>query len=403
MPNRTQRTSRPATMAAMCREVTLVVVDADGVARGALPPYEVESPYWQSVSDVVDEARRTFGIEVTVLRILTADPGRTSGGPVSYLVQADPIPPRLTDVDITLTDDPLRMSYAKPGGPQAVLQWAADALDRPVTGVRQERTWNLSAVWELSTPTGSVWVKVVPPFFAHEGAVISWLTMQGYDAKVPTLLAHDGPRMLLDHIAGEDLWNAEAGVVADIAEVMHRMQLSSIGDLDGLVARGVPDQRGERLAATVDGVVRRYGADLDLDALPARLEAIAACGLPDTLVHGDLHTGNARGDNVILDWGDAIISHPGLDILRLTGRLDAATASTIIDSWAGHWLAAYPDSDPLRAVELLRPIEQLRLAAVYARFLDHIEPSEHVYHHADVRRHLDQAVVAWREEGRRLA
>jgi len=30
-------------------------------------------------------------------------------------------------------------------------------------------------VWQLPTAQGSVWLKVVPPFFAHEGRVISQL------------------------------------------------------------------------------------------------------------------------------------------------------------------------------------------------------------------------------------
>ena len=42
-----------------------------------------------------------------------------------------------------------------------------------------------------------------------------------------------------------------------------------------------PDERGD-LASFLGG-------------LPARLDRLAACGLPDTLVHGDFHSGNFRG------------------------------------------------------------------------------------------------------------
>lgn len=32
--------------------------------------------------------------------------------------------------------------------------------------------------------------------------------------------------------------------------------------------------------------------------LEARLDALRECGLPDTLVHGDLYPGNVRGDGI---------------------------------------------------------------------------------------------------------
>ena len=52
--------------------------------------------------------------------------------------------------------------------------------------------------------------------------------------------------------------------------------------------------------------------------LPDRVAAVAACGVPDTLVHGDFHPGNVAGrpdDYVILDWGDSFVGHPLLDEL----------------------------------------------------------------------------------------
>jgi aminoglycoside phosphotransferase (APT) family kinase protein len=124
-----------------------------------------------------------------------------------------------------------------------------------------------------------------------------------------------------------------------------------------------------------------------LAGLDDRLDEVRRCGLPDTLVHGDLHPGNVRGDGerrVTIDWGDAFVGHPAFDILRLTETLAPATAAPMLAAWAGRWRADVPGCDPQRAVTLLRPVAPLRLAAVYAMFLAAIEPSEHPYHAGDV-------------------
>ena len=43
-----------------------------------------------------------------------------------------------------------------------------------------------------------------------------------------------------------------------------------------------------------------------------------------------------------------------------------------------------PRLDPGRAAELLAPIAAARMAVIYRKFLDDIEPSEQAYHRADV-------------------
>jgi aminoglycoside phosphotransferase (APT) family kinase protein len=166
------------------------------------------------------------------------------------------------------------------------------------------------------------------------------------------------------------------------------------------LAGGVPDRRLSQLAGYLTRVIDAYGGDdpqlrAFADGLPDRLARVAACGLPDTLVHGDLHPGNVIGTEerrTIIDWGDSFIGQPAFDVLRLAGGLDAAEADEVIEEWAALWRAELPGSDPRASVELLRPVEALRLAAVYADFLAGIEPSEHPYHADDVDRWLRTAV-----------
>lgn len=391
-------------MGTATRTVVLVVLDDAGRVLGALPPFDVDTPWWMETGEIVAGAAARFGVQATVLRLVHADRPRQPGGTVHYAAQLLGEPyPGLEQVDDELralaeADDPRRAAYARPGGPQATLAWARATLDElglgPVLAASQRRTWNLSSIWRLSTPDGTVWLKQVPPFFAHEGAVLGWL--QGL-APVPPLIAADGARLLLAHVPGEEAYDADAATRLAIAADMHAIQRRA--PVARLLALGVPDRRdlGPRLVA----VAGSFGdpADAGLRALvgglPARLRRVAACGLPDTLVHGDLHSGNAittpAGARAILDWGDCVVGHPALDILRLSAGLP--DCSGLLAAWASWWREAVPGCDPLTAVELMRPVAELYYAGVYADFLAGIETTEQPYHRDDVPEHLARAAA----------
>ena len=132
-----------------------------------------------------------------------------------------------------------------------------------------------------------------------------------------------------------------------------------------------------------------------MDGLPERYAALEACGVPDTLVHGDFHPGNlrgrpARGDLrggedrlVLLDWGDCGVGHPLLDRAAFLSRSPADQRDEVVSRWDEAWRVAVPGCDPVRAGQLLEPVAALRQAVVYDGFLRGIEPSERVYHAAD--------------------
>jgi aminoglycoside phosphotransferase (APT) family kinase protein len=389
----------------MGRTVTLVLLDAGGRLLGALPRFDVEVPWWQEVDVVVDGARARHGIGVQVLRLLHADRPQPPGGQVTYLAQTGDRPPSgLAPVDVDLSPQPNRAAYAEPGGPAASAAWAVRALaalGTPGAVAVQQRTWNLSAIWHLDVAGAPVaWLKQVPAFFGHEAAVLG-LVAGVVPALAPRLLAA-GPdgRILLAHAAGEDRYGAGAGFRALIAADIHPVQEHFVGRAGDLLAAGVPDRRdlGPWLAAAADPYRDRIpGVGGLLDRLPERLDAIAACGMPDTLVHGDLHPGNVRSGGtgrVLMDWGDATVGHPALDILRLTGDLSDADAEPLVAAWVNRWRATVPGCDPERAVELMRPVAALCAAAAYAGFLARIEPSEWPYHAADVPAALTAAVAA---------
>ncbi|WP_344079333.1 aminoglycoside phosphotransferase family protein [Luedemannella helvata] len=388
--------------------MTLIVLDESGGLLGELPAFDVSLPYWPETAEIVAAARERYGLDLAVLRLLKAPGDVAEGGHVTYLGQllspAAGAPWTPTEVD--LSHHPLRAPYAHAGGPARSLAWAARALDErgrgPVTAAIQQRTWNLSTLWRLDTPTGPYWLKQVPDFFAHEPVVLTWAAGSG--RATPLLVAEDA-RMLLAHVDGDDLYGAGVEVRRDIAADLHYLQVAAIDSVPHLLADGVPDRRRPRLEGYLRGVIEEYGGgDVSLRALaaglPDRLDRIEACRLPDTLVHGDLHPGNVIGGDrrTIIDWGDSFIGHPGFDVLRLTEVMPAGEAEVVIEDWAARWRAEIPGSDPHGALELLRPVAALRMAAVYADFLAGIEPAEHPYHAGDVATWLRRAVELYEEE-----
>lgn len=366
----------------MGRTVTLVLVDATGAVLGGLPPFGVGTPWRQEVADVVAGAAREYGAAVTVLRLLAAD-----GEEVTYLAEVATRPDTpLRTVEVDLRPHPLRAPYAEPGGPAATLDWASAAIGP--AHATQLRTWNLSSIWRLEYAGGTAWLKEVPAFFRHEGALLDWLAIQ-HPGLAPRPLAIDGGRMLLADVPGTDRYGAPAEERLPMLRALHEVQRQAPAGLPELRALGVPEKP---LAAGIRATVLKHGDPRLLDGLAERLAALAACGLPDTLVHGDFHPGNVRGE-VILDWGDTFLGHPVFDVHRMVEDLPEGAAAPLVAEWCRWWRAAVPGCEPERAYQLSKPVVALRNAMTYADFLDRIEPAEHVYHAGDVPAWLDRAAT----------
>ena len=205
-------------------------------------------------------------------------------------------------------------------------------------GFAQRRAWSLATVWAsgtavLKAPTGE---------WAAEGPVTAALSRVAPD-RVPLVLAHGVanhaqrvlPWMVQRRQAGESRVGPEAAVA--LAAALGDLVRRAAPHLGDLRAVGLADRRP--LAAATEFAL--VSASPELDALSvderavlpelearvrARLAEMADRGAPSVLAHGDLHAGNALvaadGRVWIIDWTDAAVSWPGVDLLTIVG-LDA--------------------------------------------------------------------------------
>jgi hypothetical protein len=291
---------------------------------------------------------------------------------------------------------------------------ALAAAGRSPTGpARQVKTWNLSSVLTLPTAVGPVWCKSVPAPLAHEGAVVAVLGAAVPELAPPLLAGWTEPggaaTVLLGDIPGEARFSAGPAELVVMAERWVEAQVALSGAVDELAGQGVPDRRAEPLLAGVRALVARPDvqadlADAELEALdrlvgrlPALLGDLERCGLPDSLVHGDLHPGNWVGDGEqarLIDWGDSVLGCPAFDAHTLLQRVPAQVGPQVRDAWAAAWRRHRPGADPLRALELAAPLAALRAAGVYRAFLDAIERTERRYHERDPAAMLRVALAA---------
>jgi len=271
------------------RLVTLVLCDASGALLGELGQFLCRPQYWPEMEEVVATARSDFGLEVTVLRMLSTE-APYAGGAVSYLAQLTagsgltPLPPVGAERRGAVDSDPThRLWWAEPGWLHEVEDWVDDALSRhgrSRTGrLHQRRTWNLSCILTSPTTSGTVWIKAVPPFLADEGGIIA--RVANADPELPPrVVAHDRERraVLMEQVPGEDQWGlADDAVIETMLRRWVRVQAVLADDVEHCLSVGAADGRTGQIVTEVRHTLDRAR---DLGALAtqelAGLEELAA-------------------------------------------------------------------------------------------------------------------------------
>lgn len=238
--------------------------------------------------------------------------------------------------------------------------------------------------------------EVAVPWWQEVGPVVDAARERfGIDVTVlrllhpPPLLAREGPRVLLAEAPGGDLYDAEGPMLLRIVSLLVGVQAAWSTAFQSCSVWGCPTGDPARSSHSpprhwpappsswTPG--RCAPASGSSTALRPRFVAVAGCGVPDTLVHGDFHSGNLVGDAehlVLLDWGDCGVGHPLLDRAAFLPRVPVAERADVRAHWDALWRLAAPGCDPTRAAELVEPVSALRPAVVYDSFVAAIEPSE---------------------------
>lgn len=255
-------------------------------------------------------------------------------------------------------------------------RWAADRLGAagtPVTGPGVPlgpRAW--SAHLRLPTTAGSAFLKVTAPAFRHEPEVTRLLAERCPGAVPAVLAAEPGQGWLLTADYGPQPRPAGRGALVAVflaaAPVLARVQREAAPLAPALLRAGCPDHRlpvlPDRFAALVDAcapaalppgsdgpeppsngpeppltgaeVARLRGGQAQVARACA---ALAATGLPDTVVHLDCWRGNlvVRDDAVLIaDWAESAVGHPWLSLDVLLGdvrAVDPAAEAAVADAY----------------------------------------------------------------------
>ena len=206
------------------------------------------------------------------------------------------------------------------------MRWVDERLaeiGRPRTGEPDQfhvRPW--STVVRVPTAAGPTYFKANTEALRHE-ALVTLLLAERVPDRVPPLLAadtgrgwmlmDDGGRRLREVVAEERDLSRWVDVLDGAADIARAMEV----DVDRLLAAGVPDLRLATLPDRYAALVAETDVEQRFREAVPRVrelaEELASYGVAETLQHDDLHDGQVfvTGDRqLILDWGDAVVSHP---------------------------------------------------------------------------------------------
>jgi len=252
--------------------------------------------------------------------------------------------------------------------------WRAQAyewIDARLSEVGRDRTGQIdqphmspwATVLRVPTADGDLWFKASQEALRHEVAIVERIAARHPEFVPPLLAADANAGWMLMADAGEPL----RAVVArersldrwyDVLPRYAEVQRDLAGDVDHLLAAGIPDRRLATLPSAYERLVQEIGAEQRFrEAVPMVVDLcaeLAAYALPELLQHDDLHDGQVflrNGHYVLLDWGDACISHPFFTLsVTLDGvlawGLDDVANSVDTTPFRDAYLAAFGDHDP---------------------------------------------------------
>ncbi|MDX6264538.1 MAG: hypothetical protein QOH84_6226, partial [Kribbellaceae bacterium] len=305
------------------------------------------------------------------------------------------------------TDSPVTPAWTRPGWYAEALPWIDERLTAagtPRTGVpAQVRSWGLSNVLRLPTSKGDVYFKALahsstirparpdalPLLFAHEPVLLQRLS-EARPGEVPAPLAIDGQRawMLLPDLGPPLARESDVSLWIESLRGHARLQRGFADQPERLLSFTCVDRRLAVLDGEFDRLFGPNPATERLEPaerakLPRRAEQLreaiaelAAIGVPETLLHGDLHPRNLAvrdGKVLAFDWTDAAVSHPFLDLVTFVEkRSPISTDPRLKDAYLAEWEAYASPASLRRALELAEELGALHQTMTSLHLSDHV-------------------------------
>ncbi|WP_405061514.1 aminoglycoside phosphotransferase family protein [Kribbella sp. NBC_01505] len=339
----------------------------------ALVQLEIDVPeeFWfPDVEPFLQALQEQHGVAAYVLSCQRADPDNTT-----YVVMPTDAPAA-----------PPASEWTEAGWYAEALPWIDEHISRTGPPV-QVRVWGLSNVLRVPTADGLVYFKAhahsstlppakLPLLFAHEPLLLTSL-----EGPVPRPLAIDENRvwMLLPDLGSSLEAEPEIATWIDAVQSHARLQRSYVGRVDHLLEISCVDRRLAVLAAELDDLLgdnpattllepdERAGLPTRRAELRAAIAELAAIGIPETLLHGDLHPGNLavrEGQVLAFDWTDAAVSHPFLDMVTFIHEKSPLSHDPQVrDAYLAEWTDYAPMTDLSRALALAEQIGALHQVA----------------------------------------
>lgn len=294
---------------------------------------------------------------------------------------------------------PQRPPWARPGWLPGVRRWITAALGGQgvrVLEIKPFKQWGISCVLHVLTDTGDYYFKTTNrnmPLFVNEALMTVFLAERFPGAVPRPVAAEPGEDWMLLAAFSETFRGAVAPEIRNhIFERFARLQIESVPLAEALLAAGAIDRRLPVLAGQIEQLLVDPGATALLEAPDrVRIQAmlplfrwmiarLAGFGIPDALVHGDMHLGNAaRIDDrlVFFDWTDTAIAPPFFDLMSL-GWMDLDAAAGPLNAYLDVWKDFLPHENLDEAVLLARVLLNLHHAVSYQHIVKHLEPDSRI-------------------------
>ncbi|MCP4357177.1 MAG: alpha/beta fold hydrolase [Chloroflexi bacterium] len=289
-----------------------------------------------------------------------------------------------------------RPSWARRGWVAPAESWIETTLSQQgqslIEPLEIVKNWCLSCVLRTKTDNGVFYFKTVVslPLFVNEAVVVTKLA-QLFPQHVLTPTAIDAERdwMLLPALPqivnGEATVAQRQGFIGQFA----KMQITAVSHIETLLAAGCLDRRMAWMQTQIELLFTAKLCQDDLNpeeidqlinlipSLQALCAELADGTVPQTLVHGDLHSGNVgiqNGEFVYIDWTDACLSHPFFDMLDIFYEKDTAVQTQLRDAYLTQWTEFAPMPQLLKIWTLAEVGAAVHHAISYWQIVANLEP-----------------------------